>query len=467
MKKNNTFETKEKKNSSLAYKIFINTFVEGLCIFIVCIIVFMAIQYRNFENQIFDELEVESGFIIQGIKKSNFQFFSDIGSKNRITIISDEGNVLFDSLVDYSNLEDHASRKEVIEAQKNGIAKISRYSNTMTKKTLYFAQKTNIDGVDYIVRISCDQKTVWIMLLQMSQFLGLLLFTIIIFTLLFSLHFSNKISCQINSINLDSPKKSFVFDELKPFVDRIAEENYEKSQREELRKQFTANVSHELKTPLTSISGFAEILMNGNSDKKMRTDFASRIYDESQRMIVLVNDIIKLGKLDEKNINLEKEEISLRQVVQSVFETLKPLAEKKKVSLNLFGDSGKIVGVYQVLYEMVYNLVDNAIKYNIDEGLVDVSISSNSKENTITLCVKDTGIGIPPAEQERIFERFYRIDKSRSRQLGGTGLGLSIVKHAALFHNAKVYVKSAEKKRLYIHGCFQNLVDLKPILENE
>lgn len=446
MKKNNTFETKEKKNSSLAYKIFINTFVEGLCIFIVCIIVFMAIQYRNFENQIFDELEVESGFIIQGIKKSNFQFFSDIGSKNRITIISDEGNVLFDSLVDYSNLEDHASRKEVIEAQKNGIAKISRYSNTMTKKTLYFAQKTNIDGVDYIVRISCDQKTVWIMLLQMSQFLGLLLFTIIIFTLLFSLHFSNKISCQINSINLDSPKKSFVFDELKPFVDRIAEENYEKSQREELRKQFTANVSHELKTPLTSISGFAEILMNGNSDKKMRTDFASRIYDESQRMIVLVNDIIKLGKLDEKNINLEKEEISLRQVVQSVFETLKPLAEKKKVSLNLFGDSGKIVGVYQVLYEMVYNLVDNAIKYNIDEGLVDVSISSNSKENTITLCVKDTGIGIPPAEQERIFERFYRIDKSRSRQLGGTGLGLSIVKHAALFHNAKVYVKSAEKK---------------------
>lgn len=446
MKKNNTFETKEKKNSSLAYKIFINTFVEGLCIFIVCIIVFMAIQYRNFENQIFDELEVESGFIIQGIKKSNFQFFSDIGSKNRITIISDEGKVLFDSLVDYSNLEDHASRKEVIEAQKNGIAKISRYSNTMTKKTLYFAQKTNIDGVDYIVRISCDQKTVWIMLLQMSQFLGLLLFTIIIFTLLFSLHFSNKISCQINSINLDSPKKSFVFDELKPFVDRIAEENYEKSQREELRKQFTANVSHELKTPLTSISGFAEILMNGNSDKKMRTDFASRIYDESQRMIVLVNDIIKLGKLDEKNINLEKEEISLRQVVQSVFETLKPLAEKKKVSLNLFGDSGKIVGVYQVLYEMVYNLVDNAIKYNIDEGLVDVSISSNSKENTITLCVKDTGIGIPPAEQERIFERFYRIDKSRSRQLGGTGLGLSIVKHAALFHNAKVYVKSAEKK---------------------
>ncbi len=446
MKKNNTFETKEKKNSSLAYKIFINTFVEGLCIFIVCIIVFMAIQYRNFENQIFDELEVESGFIIQGIKKSNFQFFSDIGSKNRITIISDEGKVLFDSLVDYSNIEDHASRKEVIEAQKNGIAKISRYSNTMTKKTLYFAQKTNIDGVDYIVRISCDQKTVWIMLLQMSQFLGLLLFTIIIFTLLFSLHFSNKISCQINSINLDSPKKSFVFDELKPFVDRIAEENYEKSQREELRKQFTANVSHELKTPLTSISGFAEILMNGNSDKKMRTDFASRIYDESQRMIVLVNDIIKLGKLDEKNINLEKEEISLRQVVQSVFETLKPLAEKKKVSLNLFGDSGKIVGVYQVLYEMVYNLVDNAIKYNIDEGLVDVSISSNSKENTITLCVKDTGIGIPPAEQERIFERFYRIDKSRSRQLGGTGLGLSIVKHAALFHNAKVYVKSAEKK---------------------
>jgi len=446
LKKNNFFESKAKKNSSLAYKIFINTFFEGFLIFIACIAVFMAIQYHSFENQIFDELEVESSFVIQGLKKSDMQFLSDIESKNRLTIISEDGKVLFDSKVDYSNLEDHAQRAEVLVAKEKGRARIARYSDTMTQKILYFAKKTNISGKDYIVRISCEQKTVWIMLLQMSQVLGLLLFCIIIFTLFFSLRFSGKISYQINSINLDSPKNSFVFDELKPFVERISEENYEKTQREELRKQFTANVSHELKTPLTSISGFAEILMNGNPDKKMRADFASRIYDESQRMIVLVNDIIKLGKLDEKNVNLEKEEIVLRQVVQSVFETLKPFAEKRKVSLNLFGDSGKISGVYQVLYEMVYNLVDNAIKYNVEDGLVDVSINSNAKEKTVTLSVKDTGIGIPAEEQDRIFERFYRIDKSRSRQLGGTGLGLSIVKHAALFHGAKIYVKSAEKK---------------------
>ena len=406
----------------------------------------MAIQYRAFENQIFDELEVESSFIIQGLKKSDMQFLSDIESKNRLTIISEDGKVLFDSKFDYSNLEDHAQRAEVLVAKEKGSARIARYSDTMTQKILYFAKKANVAEKNYIVRISCEQKTVWIMLLQMSQVLGLLLFCIIIFTLFFSLRFSSKISYQINSINLDSPKNSFVFDELKPFVERISEENYEKTQREELRKQFTANVSHELKTPLTSISGFAEILMNGNPDKKMRADFASRIYDESQRMIVLVNDIIKLGKLDEKNVNLEKEEIVLRQVVQSVFETLKPFAEKRKVSLNLFGDSGKISGVYQVLYEMVYNLVDNAIKYNVEDGLVDVSINSNAKEKTVTLTVKDTGIGIPAEEQDRIFERFYRIDKSRSRQLGGTGLGLSIVKHAALFHGAKIYVKSTEKK---------------------
>jgi len=210
-------------------------------------------------------------------------------------------------------------------------------------------------------------------------------------------------------------------------------------------------VSHELKTPLTSISGFAEILKTGETDQKTTKDFASSIYDESQRMINLVNDIIKLSKLDEESISLEKEEISLREMSREVMKVLSASASAKNVTMKLSGDSGAINGVQPVIYEMVYNLVDNAIKYNKDGGSVDIKIQNiqvrtDSEKGGVIFTVKDTGIGIPEKEQERIFERFYRVDKSRSRTIGGTGLGLSIVKHGAKYHNANVLVKSEEGK---------------------
>ena len=218
-----------------------------------------------------------------------------------------------------------------------------------------------------------------------------------------------------------------------------------------MRQQFTANVSHELKTPLTSISGFAEILKDDDVDKKTIKDFSSSIYDESQRMITLVNDIIKLSKLDEESISQEREPVSLREITKEVLEMIQSEAKKKKITFNLTGDSGNITGVSSVIYEMIFNLCDNAIKYNKEGGQVFIKINTDQtisdkekseKNRKVSISVRDTGIGIPEQEKERIFERFYRIDKSRSKELGGTGLGLSIVKHGAKYHGASVTIES-------------------------
>ena len=263
---------------------------------------------------------------------------------------------------------------------------------------------------------------------------------------------SKKIVEPLNKINLENPEDTNVYQELKPFTHRISEENFEKEQREELRQQFSANVSHELKTPLTSISGFAEILKNGGTDEQTTKDFANTIYEETQRMISLVNDIIKLSKLDEKSISQEKEEINLAELSKEVITPLLPVAEKKNVKIDLEAENQVFInGVRSVIFEMIYNLVENAIKYNKNDGKVIVKISKtsenpSSKKQNVVLSVSDTGIGIPKNEQERIFERFYRIDKSRSKESGGTGLGLSIVKHGAKYHNAKVTLSSQEGK---------------------
>lgn len=214
----------------------------------------------------------------------------------------------------------------------------------------------------------------------------------------------------------------------------------ESVKREQLRREFTSNVSHELKTPLTSISGFAEIMKTGGTPDSVVTDFSSSIYDEAQRLISLVNDIIKISELDEKNSKPENKEVNLYELCRDVINRLCPVADKTNISLNLIGESTVVLGDEKILDEMIYNLCDNAIKYNKADGTVDVIISES--KNHIKITVRDTGIGIPLAEQERVFERFYRVDKSHSKSIGGTGLGLSIVKHAAVYHNAKIDLKS-------------------------
>lgn len=436
------------KSKSLTFRIFLSTFSVGTLIYFLCALIFISNIYGYFERKIFSELETEAVFLEQYIVDSNLSDLKKFNSiKNRITLIHKDGTVYFDNMVDASRLENHSLREEFVAAKEKGAAKVSRYSSTMTDKTLYFAKSLQNGDV---LRISCDQHSVAVLVLGMSQTLLIMLVLAVIISGIAAVWTSRRITNPLNQINLEKPESCAVYEELKPFTKRIAEENYEKNQREELRKQFTANVSHELKTPLTSISGFAEILKNGGTDEKTTKDFAGTIYEESQRMISLVNDIIKLSKLDEKSISLEKEPIELLGLSKEIAKILSASAKVKNVKLDVHGDSGKIMGVQPVIYEMIYNLIDNAIKYNVQNGTVEVTVKEETPEkghtfgNKTVISVRDTGIGIPKNEQDRVFERFYRIDKSRSKELGGTGLGLSIVKHAAKFHDAAINLSSKE-----------------------
>lgn len=225
--------------------------------------------------------------------------------------------------------------------------------------------------------------------------------------------------------------------------------------REQLRREFTSNVSHELKTPLTSISGFAEMMKSGGTPDATVVDFAASIYDEAQRLITLVTDIIKISELDENPSIFEKHEIDLYALSQNVIKSLKPLADKQNISLNLIGDKACVFGTPKIVDEMIYNLCDNAIKYNKPSGKVDIII--NTTDTKINLTVRDTGIGIPKSEQSRVFERFYRVDKSHSKQLGGTGLGLAIVKHAAAYTGAEIALESTENKGTSITVSFNKI----------
>lgn len=438
------------KSKSLTFRIFLSTFFVGTLIYFLCALIFISNIYGYFERKIFSELETEAVFLEQYIADSNLSDLKKFNSiKNRITLIHKDGTVYFDNMVDASRLENHSLREEFVAAKEKGAAKVSRYSSTMTDKTLYFAKSLQNGDV---LRISCDQHSVAVLVLGMSQTLLIMLVLAVIISGIAAVWTSRRITNPLNQINLEKPESCAVYEELKPFTKRIAEENYEKKQREELRKQFTANVSHELKTPLTSISGFAEILKNGGTDEKTTKDFAGTIYEESQRMISLVNDIIKLSKLDEKSISLEKEPIELLGLSKEIAKILSASAKAKNIKLDVHGDSGKIMGVQPVIYEMIYNLIDNAIKYNVQNGTVEVTVKEEKPEkghtfgNKTVISVRDTGIGIPKNEQDRVFERFYRIDKSRSKELGGTGLGLSIVKHAAKFHDATINLSSKESE---------------------
>ena len=209
-------------------------------------------------------------------------------------------------------------------------------------------------------------------------------------------------------------------------------------QTAEIRQEFTANVSHELKTPLTSISGFAEIIMNGIAKPEDVRHFAENIYNESARLITLVGDIIKISQLDEGLVGAEKNDVDLLEIARKTANSLQSVASKNDITISVAGESSCVKGVYDIIDEMVYNLCDNAVKYNRPGGSVNITVENK------TITVADTGIGIPLSSQPRVFERFYRVDKSHSKEIGGTGLGLSIVKHAAIYHGAKIDLESIE-----------------------
>lgn len=370
-----------------------------------------------------------------------------IQEDHRITIIDRDGNVLYDSIADESSMDNHKDRPEIAQALLRQTGSALRDSDTLDEKVYYYAVALKNGS---ILRVSSSMDSIYQMMLDMAPymlFLGLVIIGISVGIIWFQ---TGRMVRPINEINLDKPLEEPVYEEFIPLLKRMDQQNKRiRMQMEELkhaegmRREFSANVSHELKTPLMAISGYAEIISRNMVKKEDIPEFAGRIYKEAARMTTLIEDIIKLSRLDEQSDMLPFEEVDLNQVTDEVVDALQMAVENKKVRITVDGDVPPVEGVRQVIYEMFYNLCDNAIKYNKESGVVHILLEMSPKpEYDVKWSVWDTGIGIPEDEQDRIFERFYRVDKSHSRETGGTGLGLAIVKHGASLHDALVTIDS-------------------------
>ena len=377
---------------------------------------------------------------------------------NRITLVDSAGKVLYDSEEDPETMENHASRPEFIEARENGSCEMVRYSETLSRQTFYYAVR--LDNGE-ILRVARTTDSVFKSLFSGTLILGGVLLLVLLFTIYIITVHTNKIMEPINELDLEHPLNNVIYEEMRPLLGRLDEQNRqiarqmeELKEAGEVRREFSANVSHELKTPLMSISGYAEIMENGLVRPEDIPEFAGRIHHEATRLKTLVEDIIELSKLDENSGKLPFETVDIGEMSREVLKNLEHQAEKKKINLIFTGeDTRNIRGVYRLLYEIFYNLADNAVKYTGECGRVHVDLRETPEG--IVWSVEDNGIGIAKEDQERIFERFYRVDKSHSRETGGTGLGLSIVKHAALVHQAKIRVESEVGKGTKITVVFQ------------
>ena len=537
-------------------KIFQSIIAVVISVLLLSLALITGVLYNHFETTMLDQLRTTAQFAEQGVEQEGMAYFDSLHAQNcRVTWIAADGTVKYDNRSNPKTMENHADRQEVREAMENDSGTSVRRSSTLSEHTMYYAKRLS-DGT--VLRLSMSQRSV---LFLMGGMLSPLVFIFLAACLLagvLSYRVSKKIVKPLSKIDLKHPEQVETYDELSPFLQRIAAQNREidarmaeirkqqqefsmitenmseglfvvdrnyqilsynksamqifgmdprqehenllavnrsegfrnavdsalkgrhtqenleligrvyqiianavcqpdfaedmvgavilvldvteKEAQEQYRREFTANVSHELKTPLTSISGIAEIIRNGIVKPEDIPHFAGKIYDESQRLITLIGDIIKLSRLDENQVPMERETVDMLEMARNVVQQLSSVARKSGVTLVANGTHGQVQGVRQVLGEMVYNLCENAVKYNRAGGRVWVDVQQVADH--VVLRVKDTGIGIPAAEQGRIFERFYRVDKSHSKAVGGTGLGLSIVKHGAALHHATISVSS-------------------------
>lgn len=403
-------------------------------------IILTLITYNTNLSTLESEVRQEAEYIRTAINISGAGYLEEMDGVDwttRVTQIDEDGNVLYDTRRDSSTLENHSGRKEVQEALANGEGEDVRMSDTVGQEMYYYALLLD-DGTVLRASKSMDG-------LVRTALRNLPVMTAVAAVMLILAYFMAKWQTRrlvkpIYDLDLEHPLDNETYDELTPFLEAMDRQNKEKEAVSNMRKEFSANVSHELKTPLTSISGYAEIMKNGMVRPQDIPLFSERIYKEARRLITLVEDIIKLSKLDEESVELEKQDVDLYELTREIISRLSPQASQKSIRMEVTGEPVKYFGIRQILDEMIYNVCENAIKYNNEYGRVSVWVGNTLDGPKIT--VSDTGIGIPEEHHERIFERFYRVDKSHSKERGGTGLGLSIVKHGALLHGAKVSVES-------------------------
>lgn len=433
----------------LSNEIFKYTFLVSLIIVLISMGMTVVYLFRFFENETLDNLQEEASILSAGVETNGISYLNHVDSTSRITLIDADGTVLFDNEADVDTMENHSDRSEIEEAVQSGSGQSIRRSATLTRETIYYAKKLP-DGS--VIRVAQNLSSVWMLLRRLLQPAIIIFMVAIMLSLFLSMKVSKKILGPLNHLDLDEPENNQTYEELSPLLERISRqqtlirerEHSESVRRETFRRDFTANVSHELKTPLTSISGFAEIMKDGGVPEETVKDFSKSIYEEASRLISLVNDIIKLSRLDDEKMEYEWEIIDTYALSGEILNRLKPEADKKDIRLILDGDHGKIKGVRQVVTEMIFNLCDNAIKYNKAGGKVLIRIATTP--NHVSVCVEDDGIGIPAKDLKHVFERFYRVDKSHSKAVGGTGLGLSIVKHGAGLHHATIQANSRPGK---------------------
>lgn len=403
------------------------------------------VVYRQTVRVMEDEVRQEADYICTAIEISGPSYLEEMDAvreNTRVTWITEDGEVLYDSGQDEeTEMENHADRPEVKEVLENGRGSNVRRSDTLNEEMFYYAVRLS-DGT--ILRVSKTMDTAFRTALNVLPGMGVIAVVMLLLAAALSRNQVAKMIRPINELDLNVPLENEMYEELTPLLKRIDEQNKQKDAIADMRKEFSANVSHELKTPLTSISGYAEIMKNGLVKPEDMKVFSERIYNEASRLITLVEDIIKLSKLDEGAIEVEKEDVDLYELTREIVSRLAPQAESRNVHLEVTGENVIYHGVRQILDEMIYNICENAVKYNKKGGSVSVWVGATLKGKKVI--VSDTGIGIPEDQQERIFERFYRVDKSHSKETGGTGLGLSIVKHGAIMHNAQIHVESEEGK---------------------
>lgn len=434
-------------------KLIKQIFIACMAVFLLSFGLMLVVMYQFISQNNRAELADKASYLAAAVNREDWHFLEAVGSDTdtRITLIAADGTVIYDSTMDAAEMENHGEREEVRLALETGIGTSERYSESMQKKTVNHAVLLE-DGS--VLRVSGTQDTVLRLILTMvNPMLAVMIVTVVLSVVLAS-EFSKNIMKPINRLDVENPDDRDLYPEMKPFVRRIMSQNQqihaqmnalqqEHKKQDAMRREFTANVSHELKTPLTSISGFAEIIRDGMVQEKDIPHFAGNIYNEAQRLIVLVNDILKLSRLEEGNAPAdERVKVDMLALCQEVTNRLQLTAKKAEVTLTCTGESAEISGVRGMLEEIVYNICDNAIKYNHKGGIVEVTVQR--QEHEVMVRVLDNGIGIPKEELSRVFERFYRVNKSHSKEVGGTGLGLSIVKHGMAFHNARITLDSDE-----------------------
>ena len=404
----------------------------------------MLVYYNILKEQVFGDLKAYAHVIellniddlATGIEKDPY---NPIDDDLRITLIGADGEVLYESLLNKDEMDNHNERPEIIEAREKGEGEAVRYSATSGTHTFYYAERLQNGNV---LRIGRDSVSVNRIMVNTLVIVLVIALGILFVCMGISHYLTKKLVEPIEKLatNIMLVDENNVYEEIRPFVNTIKEQHINIINNAQLRQEFTANVSHELKTPLTAISGYAELIGNGMTGKEDTIRFSNEIHSNANRLLSLINDIIKLSELDEADHQMEMERIDLYKLAENCVQMMQVTAEKQGIRLILQGESIMVMANKGLMDEVFYNLCSNAIRYNKPGGSVTVTVGT--KDEHPFLSVADTGIGIPKECQERVFERFYRVDKSRSKSTGGTGLGLAITKNAVQLHRGSIKVES-------------------------